>query len=69
MMDIAVVQMCSTLPKLMLEINMVALRTGALGGHQWLTPLILATWEAEIKRIMIQSQPGQKYAKPYLKNT
>jgi hypothetical protein len=26
-------------------------------GHQWLTPIILATQEAEIKRISVQSQP------------
>jgi hypothetical protein len=26
---------------------------------QWLTPIILATQEAEIQRIMVQSQPGQ----------
>jgi hypothetical protein len=25
----------------------------------WLTPAILATQEAEIRRIMVQSQPGQ----------
>jgi hypothetical protein len=24
--------------------------------HQWLTPIILATWEAEIRRIPIQGQ-------------
>jgi hypothetical protein len=24
-----------------------------LGGCQWLTPVILATWEAEIERIMV----------------
>jgi hypothetical protein len=28
-------------------------------GHQWLTPVILAIQEAEIRRIEIQSQPGQ----------
>jgi hypothetical protein len=28
-------------------------------GHQWFTPIILATQEAEIRRIMVRSQPGQ----------
>jgi hypothetical protein len=27
-------------------------------GHQWLKPIILASWEAEIKRIMVQDQPA-----------
>jgi hypothetical protein len=27
--------------------------------HQWLTPIILTTQEAEIRRIMVQSQPRQ----------
>jgi hypothetical protein len=27
--------------------------------HQWLTPVILTTQEAEIRRIAVQSQPGQ----------
>jgi hypothetical protein len=27
--------------------------------HQWLTPIILATQEAEIRRMIVQSQPGQ----------
>jgi hypothetical protein len=28
-------------------------------GHQWLTSIILATQEAEIRRIVVQSQSGQ----------
>jgi hypothetical protein len=28
-------------------------------GHQWLTLVILATWKAEIGRIMIQGQPRE----------
>jgi hypothetical protein len=36
-------------------------------GRQWLTPVILATQEAEIRRIMVLSQPRQKkFARPYL---
>jgi hypothetical protein len=27
--------------------------------HQWLMPIILATWEAEIERIEVPGQPGQ----------
>jgi hypothetical protein len=27
--------------------------------HWWLTPVILATQEAEIRRIVVPSQPGQ----------
>jgi hypothetical protein len=33
---------------------------GRGAGHQWLTPVILATQEAEIRRIMPQSQPGDR---------
>jgi hypothetical protein len=28
-------------------------------GHWWLTPVILATQEAEIRRMAVRSQPGQ----------
>jgi hypothetical protein len=28
-------------------------------GHQWLTPVVLATQEAEIRRIAVGSQPRQ----------
>jgi hypothetical protein len=31
----------------------------ALGSHRWLVPVILATREAEIKRIKVVSQPRQ----------
>jgi hypothetical protein len=30
-----------------------------IAGHQWLTPVILATQEAEIRRIVVGSQLGQ----------
>jgi hypothetical protein len=30
-----------------------------VAGCQWLTPIILATQEAEIRKMMVQSQPGQ----------
>jgi hypothetical protein len=29
------------------------------GSCWWLTPVVLATQEAEIRRIVVQSQPGQ----------
>jgi hypothetical protein len=30
-----------------------------MAGHQWLTPVILATQEADIRKIMVWSQPGK----------
>jgi hypothetical protein len=30
-----------------------------VAGHYWLTPVFLANQEAEIRRIAVQSQPGQ----------
>jgi hypothetical protein len=30
-----------------------------LGWTQWLTPVILPTQEAKIRRIVVRSQPGQ----------
>jgi hypothetical protein len=36
------------------------LKTGILAGQQWLTPAILATYEAEVRRIMISGQLWEK---------
>jgi hypothetical protein len=30
-----------------------------IARHQWLTDVILAIWESEIRRIKFQGQPGQ----------
>jgi hypothetical protein len=36
--------------------------------HQWLKPVILATQEAEIRKIVVRSQPGQIVLQDLLKN-
>jgi hypothetical protein len=36
-----------------------------LAGHWWLTPIILATQEAEIRPF--KASPGKQFARPYLK--
>jgi hypothetical protein len=33
---------------------------------RWLTPVVLATQEAEIRRITVQNQSIQKFVRPYL---
>jgi hypothetical protein len=38
-------------------------------GRQWLTPVILATQEAEIRRTKVLSSPGKKFERPYLEKT
>jgi hypothetical protein len=35
------------------------LKSTGLAGSRWLSPVILATQEAEIRRIKVQSQPEQ----------
>jgi hypothetical protein len=42
-----------------LNCNSNALRKEEATRHQWLTPVILATQETEIRRIMVRSQPRQ----------
>jgi hypothetical protein len=37
----------------------VSFKIRIFAGYRWLTSVILATQEAEIRRIMVQSQPGQ----------
>jgi hypothetical protein len=37
----------------------VSTKSNIQARHWWLTPVILATQEAEIRRIVVQSQPGQ----------
>jgi hypothetical protein len=48
---------------------LASLKKGDLGtGSQWLTPIILVTQEAEIRRIAVQSQANSS-TRPYLEKT
>jgi hypothetical protein len=38
-------------------------------GRQRLTPVIIATQETEIRRVKVQSQPGEIVPRPHLENT
>jgi hypothetical protein len=40
---------------------------GTQARHQWCTPVILATQDAEIRRIVARSQPGNSLWNPILK--
>jgi hypothetical protein len=42
-----------------LAIKEIQIKNTLGAGCQWLRPVILATQEAEIRRIAVQSQPGQ----------
>jgi hypothetical protein len=44
------------------------LRVDGGAGHRWLTPVLLATWGAEIAKTAVQGQPGQIVHKPHLQN-
>jgi hypothetical protein len=39
------------------SLNFIILKLEVIAGCWWLTPVILATQEAEIRRIVVQSQP------------
>jgi hypothetical protein len=45
---------------LALQTKLFPLHNHSFARHWWLTPIILTTQEAEIRRILVQSQPGQR---------
>jgi hypothetical protein len=42
-----------------IEPIMIEFKDNFVVGHQWLMPMILATQEAKIRRIRVQSQPRE----------
>jgi hypothetical protein len=50
---------CWTLLRERTIINILLLKTNPVAQYQWLKPVILATQEAEIRRITVWRQPGQ----------
>jgi hypothetical protein len=39
---------------------------GKITRHSWFTPVILTTWEAEMRRLLVLGQPRQKVSEtPY----
>jgi hypothetical protein len=43
-------------------------RNSVEAGRQWLTPIILATWEAEIRRIVAEASLCKYFKSPHLQN-
>jgi hypothetical protein len=46
----------------------VILKKEKRARHYWLMPVILATYEGELRSSTVRSQPGQTVCKPFLKN-
>jgi hypothetical protein len=44
------------------------LKKGKIARCQWLPPVILATWESEIRRIVVESQPAEMVHKTLSQN-
>jgi hypothetical protein len=47
--------------KFLWYVNYISIKNKNVARHQWLTPIILATWEGKIQRILVQGQ-SQKIA-------